>query len=310
MMLHMETVSVVIPVFKSEETLPELYGRLVKSLESDKRAFEIIFVEDCGGDKSWDVISKLHAADERVRAIRLNKNCGQHNAILCGIREAKGEVIVTLDDDLQHPPEKIPELLSLITEDIDLVYGAPRKRVHGFGRSMLSVATKFVLSASMGAGNARNVGPFRVFKTELREGFSDFKSPAANIDVLLSWSTNKVEAHEIDYSERRAGYSNYSFFSLGNHALNMVTGFSTRPLHFATILGFVSAVFGLSILTYIIFKWLLLGSVVPGFFFLACMIAIFSGSQLLVLGIVGEYLGRVHSRVVEKPTYVVSERLG
>ena len=136
------SISVVVPVFRSEDSLRELHRRLVDILEPVDPAFEMILVEDCGGDKSWNVIQELAEADPRVRGMQLGRNYGQHNALLCGIRAARGRTIVTLDDDLQNPPEEIPRLLAKLVEGYDVVYGAPEDETHGFLRNQASRITK------------------------------------------------------------------------------------------------------------------------------------------------------------------------
>lgn len=301
-------ISFVIPVYRSAASLPELHQRLVEQFASSPGGFEAIFVEDCGGDSSWEVIQHLATKDLRVRGFRMSRNYGQHNAILCGIRMAKGDVIVTLDDDLQHPPEEIPKLLTKLEEGYDVVYGPPERQQHGLLRDIASQITKLALEGAMGAVNARQVSALRTFRTRLRDAFADYRSPTVNIDVLLTWATTKFSAVRIRHERRKFGESGYSPLKLVRHALNMMTGFSTRPLQLASLMGFGFALFGLSILTYVLIRWLLQGSAVPGFAFLASIIAIFSGAQLMALGIIGEYLARMHFRTMERPPYVVCQQ--
>ena len=301
-------ISFVIPVFRSAESLPELHRRLTVTFGSDPESLEILFVEDNGGDNAWEVIQQLATTDKRVRGFQMSRNYGQHNALLCGIREARGDTIVTLDDDLQHPPEEIPKLLSKLEEGFDVVYGSPEREQHGLLRDLASQITKMALESAMGATNARQVSALRAFRTELREGFAAYRSPTVNIDVLLTWSTTRFTAVRIRHEARKFGESGYTPGKLVRHALNMMTGFSTRPLQLASFMGFLVAIFGLIILTYVLVQWLLQGSAVPGFAFLASIIAIFSGTQLLALGIIGEYLARMHFRTMERPTFVVRRR--
>ncbi|MDT8421976.1 MAG: glycosyltransferase [Desulfuromonadales bacterium] len=299
-------ISFVIPVYRSAESLPELHRRIVAVFAKYDGGFEIVFVEDCGGDNSWDVIAQLAEADPRVRGFRMSRNYGQHNALLCGIRQARGEVIVTLDDDLQHPPEEIPKLLAKLQEDTDVVYGPPAKEKHGLLRSLASQITKFALEGAMGAENARNVSALRVFRTRLREAFGDYRSPTVNLDVLLTWGTTKFSVVRVRHEDRRFGESGYSTRQLVRHALNMMTGFSTRPLKLASLTGFGFALFGVLVLVYVLAQWILHGSAVPGFAFLASIIAIFSGAQMMAVGVMGEYLARMHLRTMERPAYVVA----
>jgi glycosyltransferase involved in cell wall biosynthesis len=300
-------ISFVVPVYRSAESLPELHRRITAVFGDSDQDLEIIFVEDCGGDASWSVIQQLAAADQRVRGYRMSRNYGQHNALLCGIREARGETIVTLDDDLQHPPEEIPKLLAKLDEGFDVVYGPPEKEQHGLLRDLASQITKLALEGAMGAANARQVSALRAFRTRLRDAFAEYRSPTVNIDVLLTWATTSFSAVRVRHEARKYGESGYTPRKLVRHALNMMTGFSTRPLQLASMMGFSFALLGLLILAYVLIRWLLQGSAVPGFAFLVSIIAIFSGAQLMALGIIGEYLARMHLRTMEWPTYVVRE---
>ena len=303
----MLTVSVVIPVYRAALTLRELYGQLSITMRQIAPTFEIIFVEDCGGDESWSIITELAAADQRVRGIRMSRNYGQHNAVLCGIRAARYDVIVTMDDDLQHPVSEIAPLLAALGPDVDVVYGAPQDEQHGFLRNVASRLTKFALASAMGAETARNVSAFRAFRTRLREGFRDYRSPTVSIDVLLTWTTSRFVAIKVRHAPRSVGVSGYSFTRLIRHAIDLMTGFSTLPLQISSFIGFVLVLFGVSILAFVGANFLINGSAVPGFAFLASIIAIFSGAQLFALGIIGEYLARMHFRTMDRPTYLVSE---
>jgi len=301
------SLSFVIPVFRSAQSLAELYRRIVAVFDVSGHEFEIIFVEDCGPDDSWNVIQALARQDTRVHGYRMSRNFGQHNALLCGIRKARGDLVVTLDDDLQHPPEEIPRLLATLAEGYDVVYGSPERRQHGLLRDLASWITKLALERSMGAANASQVSALRVFRTRLREAFADYRSPTVNIDVLLTWATTRFAAIRVRHEARRFGVSGYTPRKLVRHALDMMTGFSTRPLQLASLMGFVFALFGLGVLTYVLIRWLLQGSAVPGFAFLASIIAIFAGAQLVALGIIGEYLARMHLRTMERPPYLVAD---
>jgi glycosyltransferase involved in cell wall biosynthesis len=274
-------------------------------LAASAREYELLFVNDGSPDRSWEVIEKLAAENPWVRGISLMRNYGQHNALLCGIRAARHEIVVTMDDDLQNPPEEIPKLLAKIAEGCDVVYGTPEKEQHGFWRDLASVITKMVLQNSMGATTARQVSAFRAFRTRLRAAFSQYRSPFISIDVLLTWATTRFVAIKVRHEPRAAGTSNYTLRKLIAHALNMVTGFSTLPLQLASWLGFGLTFFGLVILVYVIGRYFVQGGSVPGFPFLASMIAIFSGAQLFVMGIIGEYLARMHFRMMERPPYAV-----
>jgi glycosyltransferase involved in cell wall biosynthesis len=304
------TISVVVPVYRAQATLRELHRRLVAVLAQHCAAFEIIFVEDCGGDGSWDIVEELARADIRVRGLRLSRNYGQHNALLCGIRAARHELVATLDDDLQNPPEEIPRLVARLREGTDVVYGAPEQRQHGLLRNFASSITRIALAGAMGTRTARHVSAFRVFRTAVRDAFKHYSSPFVSIDVLLTWGTTRFDHVRVRHDARAAGASNYTVRQLITHAVNMTTGFTTIPLQLASVLGFAFALFGLGVLAYVVAQYFIHGGSVPGFPFLASVIAIFSGVQLFALGIIGEYLARMHLRSMERPPYVVRESAG
>jgi glycosyltransferase involved in cell wall biosynthesis len=303
-------VSIVVPVYNSEQSLPELVDRIDRALGSLEGSRELLFVNDGSRDSSWRQVQQLAGAHPWVVGIDLMRNYGQHNALLCGIRAAAHEVIVTLDDDLQNPPEEIPKLLERLNEGYDVVYGVPRTQQHGLWRDIASYVTKLTLQGAMGAETATRVSAFRAFRADLREGFSDFRGPYVSLDVLLTWATTNFGSIVVEHQPRQIGRSNYTFSKLMVHSLNMMTGFSTMPLQLASMIGFASTLLGIVLLFYVVGRYLLQGGVVPGFAFLASAIAIFSGAQLFAIGIFGEYLARMHFRVMDRPAYTVRTVIG
>ena len=300
--------SVVVPVYRSEAILPELVQRLEIVLSRITSAYELVLVNDSSPDRSWDVICQMAERNSRIHPINLMRNYGQHNALLCGIRAAQYDVIVTLDDDLQHPPEEIPKLLALLAQGFDVVYGTPENEEHGLLRDLASVATKMALQNAMGAKIARQVSAFRAFRAEVANAFNHYEGSFVSIDVLLTWGTNRFSAVPVAHAPRKLGPSGYTFRKLVTHAMNMMTGFTTLPLQLASLVGFAFTFFGFCVLGYVLLRYFTYGNPVPGFPFLASIVALFSGAQLFALGIIGEYLARMHFRSLQKPPYVV--RLG
>ncbi len=297
--------SVIIPAYKSGGMLPDLVQRLSLALDATGLAYEVILANDGSPDNTWSVIQQLAAEHPRVRGICLMRNYGQQNALLAGIRAASFDTIMTMDDDLQHPPEEIPKLLAKLSEGFDVVYGPPESEQHGLLRDLGSVITKIGLQSVMGAETARMVSAWRVFRTMLRDAFAGFNGPYVNLDVLLTWATSRFGAVRLRHDPRAAGESNYNLRKLIRHSLNMITGFSVLPLRFASLVGFVFTFFGVLVLGYVLTRYFISGSVVAGFPFLASIIALFSGAQLFALGIIGEYLARMHFRTMDKPSYTV-----
>ncbi len=303
--MSIESLSIVVPVYNSEESLPILLDSLAELLPTLVRKFEVILVNDASRDRSAAVIER--AAGERpwVVGIHLMRNFGQHNALLAGIRNARFETIVTMDDDLQNPPSEVPRLLAKLEEGFDVVYGFPRQESHGLWRDMASRITKLTLQNAMGVETAARVSSFRAFRSNVRDAFRDYSGSYVSIDVLLSWGTTRFATIPVSNPPRTLGKSTYTAKKLIVHAVNMVTGFSVMPLQLASMLGFFFALFGFGLLMFVLFRYFLHGESVAGFPFLASTVAIFSGVQLFSLGIIGEYLARMHFRLMDKPSYII-----
>jgi len=269
------------------------------------RHFEVILVNDASSDGSGAVVDQLAQEYGWVCGIHLMRNFGQHNALLSGIREAKFEIVVTMDDDLQNPPEEIPLLLAKLAEGFDVVYGYPEKESHGLLRNLASRITKLTLQTAMGVDVASRVSSFRAFRSQVRTVFSDYRGAFVSIDVLLSWGTTRFASIPVQNPPRTIGTSNYTFKKLTVHAINMVTGFSVMPLQVASLLGFFFALFGFFLLIYVLARYIITGDTVAGFPFLASALSIFSGVQLFSLGVIGEYLARMHFRLLDRPVYAI-----
>lgn len=304
--------SVVVPVFNSAATLPVLVQQLAPVLMGLQRPFELILVDDGSRDSSWEIVQALARQHSWIRGIGLMRNYGQHNALLAGLRAARFSIAATMDDDLQHPPEELTKLLGRLEQEmLDVVYGAPWEQPHEVWRALASRITKLALSSIMGADIASQVSAFRVLRTALRAGFSGYDGPFVSLDVLLVWTTTRFGSVRVAHRPRAAGKSNYTFRKLVQHSLTMMTGFSVRPLQLSSLLGFAFSLFGLAVLAYVVVRFVIEGGSVPGFPFLASIIAIFSGAQMFALGIMGEYLARMHFRTMNRPPYVIrSETAG
>jgi undecaprenyl-phosphate 4-deoxy-4-formamido-L-arabinose transferase len=300
-----QSLSVVVPVYNGAATVPTLVDRLRAVLRTVASQFEIILVNDGSRDTSWVTIESLALRYPEIVGIDLMRNYGQHNALLCGIRRTRFDVIVTLDDDLQQPPEEIPRLLARLAEGFDVVYGTPKQEQHGLWRNMSSRVTKAALGTATSAAVAPMVSAFRCFRSSVKPAFEEYRSPLLSIDVLLTWATTSFASVTVRREPRRSGVSNYRIRSLVRHTMNMMTGYSLLPLQMATMIGFLFTIFGVLVLAFVITRYLMVGTNVAGFPFLASIIAIFSGAQLFALGIIGEYLGRMHLRTMDRPAYIV-----
>lgn len=302
------SVSVVIPCYRSARTLPPLVERLVSVLDGRGEVFEILLVVDGSPDDTWEVAAGLADATPGVRAIRLSRNYGQHNALLAGVRLARHDTTVTMDDDLQHLPEQVPVLLDALSEDVELVYGVPRVEEHGWLRSFASRSVKVAIGRGMKIEGAHEISAFRAFHTYLRDAFAGLVSPDVNLDVALSWATTRATGVTVKMDERAEGASNYTPRMLVRHAMNMILGYSTAPLRFVIYLGAACGVLGVLLLGVILYQYFSNRIQVAGFTTLASMIAIFSSAQMVAIGVLGEYIGRIHQSNAGRPTYVVRER--
>lgn len=304
-------VSIVVPVYQGQHSLCELYQRLSVTLNNTDTDWELILVDDASPDQSWSIIRELCDGDPRVIGMQMSRNYGQHAALLAGIRAATRSITVTMDDDLQHRPEEVLDLVrALDSGDVDLVYGKSIVEEHGFWRNVTSRVAKWTISATIGADQARDSSAFRAFRTQLREGWTRVSDPYVSIDVLLSWTTTRHSAVPVTMDQRATGQSSYTIRKLVRHMLNMFTGYSTRPLRIVTWLGFMTSLFGLCTMLYVVIQRIIVGNVVPGFAFLASLIAVLGGMQLFGLGVIGEYLGRIHVRSMAQPTFVLRQIYG
>jgi glycosyltransferase involved in cell wall biosynthesis len=297
-------VSVVIPVYNSEATLPELLLQLSKVLPDCSGRYEAILVNDDSQDGSWETVCRLAKQYSWVRGINLMRNFGQHNATLCGVRAARYDVTVTMDDDLQHPPSEVPKLLDKLVKGYDLVYGTPRNMPHSWYRTLLSRLVKRALAAAMRQPIMVNVIAFRAFRTNIRSASASCASPRLLLDVLLGWGTTKITAVPVQYDSRLRGKSNYTFGKLLEMVVLLWTSYTTIPLRLASLVGFLFVIFGVMVLSYVVVTYLFQGSI-PGFPFLASLISIFSGVQLFTLGVVGEYLANIFDRSLNRPIYLI-----
>lgn len=301
------TLSVVVPAYRSAASLPHLLAALAKFLPTVANTFEVVVVDDCGGGGTWEVIRDLANTYPWVRGFALARNSGQHNALLCGILAARHDLIVTMDDDLQHPPALIGDLLAALRDDIDVVYGYPLIERHGLWRDLASRLTKRALALASGNRDVHRTSALRLFRGRLREGFARYRATAVSIDVLLSWETGRMTYVPVQFAPRPYGTSTYTVRALMAHALNMITGYTVWPLRLASWFGFLFMALGFAVALFALVNWLVRGSAVPGFAFLASTVAVFAGVQLFCLGLIGEYLARMYHRTLDRPPYTVRE---
>ena len=300
--------SVVVPVYQSEKTLRSLVRQLARpSVFKGEASFEIIFVDDGSRDDSWDVLKDLQSEYQAtISTIRLMRNFGQHNAIMCGFREAQGKVVITMDDDLQNPPADIAKLIDLISlGDYDLVYGVPERKQHSLGRNIgswvVNIFFRLVFRVDV------RVTSFRAIRRELVDSILAYNLNFTYIDGLLAWNTQRIGQVTVDHRPRTSGKSGYSFAKLLGLALNLFTNFSLLPLQIASCAGLAASVSGLLAGVYFLVQALLSQISVPGYASIIVAVMVLGGVQLLALGVIGEYVGRLHMNVNRKPQYTVRQ---
>ncbi|GAB1645613.1 glycosyltransferase family 2 protein [Krasilnikovia sp. MM14-A1259] len=300
-------VSIVVPCFRSYGTLPELVDRLGRVMPTCTDRYEIWLVVDDGEAATWQVAAMLAAEQPDVRAIRLSRNYGQHNALVAGLRAARHDVIVTMDDDLQHPPEQIPELLKALTSDVDLVYGVAGQEEHGILRSFASRTVKAAMARMLGVRHARQLSAFRAFRAHLVAAFAHIAGPHTSVDVALSWGTTSVAAVTVPMQQRTNGKSGYTVRTLVRYTANLLLGYSILPLRLVTWIGLAIGTVGLVLFARLAYQYVTGSTTVAGFTTIASAVAIFAAAQLIALGVLGEYVGRIHTAGMGRPAYLVRE---
>ena len=295
--------SIVIPVYNSATILPRLVERLRTTLNTVHMTYELVMVEDGSPDDSWRVLEAMQREDpEHIVAVQLMRNYGQHNALMCGFRHTRGDLIVTMDDDLQHPPEELPRLIDAIkSQDLDLVYGCYDKKKH----PLLKNVGSRIVNAFFRSVFRLNVDltAFRIFRRELLEAVLPYSLHFTFIDGLLAWNTRRIGKVTVAHHPRAEGRSGDSLGKMVTLALNLFTNFSLVPLQLVSLLGSFAAVCGLTAGLYYVYRYLTGGIVTPGYASTIVSILTLGGLQLLGLGIIGEYLGRLHLNVNGKPQY-------
>ena len=296
-------ISVVIPVYGAEATLESLLARLLPTLDELDRSYEVVFVEDGSPDNSWSKLQALQRRfPERIVAIQLMRNYGQHNALMCGFRHARGEFIVTMDDDLQNPPEEIGRLLAeMDSSDLDLVYGNYKVKKHhpfrNLGSRLVNGFYRFVFHTHV------TVTSFRVIRRPLLECIFKYRRTFTFVDGLLAWNTQRIGAIQVDHNPRPYGRSGYSISKLVAMAINVFTNFSLVPLQVVSMLGILTALGGLGLGAFYLARTVFSDVLVPGYASTIVALLMLGGMQLLALGVIGEYLGRLHLNVNGKPQY-------
>ncbi|MBK6964240.1 MAG: glycosyltransferase family 2 protein [Bacteroidales bacterium] len=298
--------SIIVPVFNSSQSLDELFSRIDQTMTSIRKTYRVIFVDDASLDNSWAKLEALQKENpDRISAIRLAKNFGQHNATLCGIAQADGEFIITIDDDLQHPPEEILKLIATMNEtDADLVYGISGDRQHSTARNMGSAVLK---SGSKHIFRTKGNGSsFRLMKSALGKSLMNHQINFIYLDELFNWYTSHIFFVEVEHKKRPYQQSTYTPRSLFSLLTNLVIYYTAIPLKLMVYGGFISALLSFVFGMFFIYRKIVM-DVPLGFTALIVAILFSTSIILLSLGVIGEYLSRIYMVQNRKPPFAIKE---
>lgn len=302
--------SVVIPVYGSEAVLPELASRLKDALDGiewlDSR-YEVIFVCDCSPDHSWRAIQALASQYPWVRGLSLRMNAGQHNALMAGFTHATGKIVVTMDDDLQHSPQDIPALLEALQQGRDVVYARFKARKHAWWKIAGSRLNDRVAGYLLQKPEDLYLSPFRAIRADIVRDVLQYKGPYAYVDGLILSVTRNVGSIEVDHHDRYAGDSAYSLRKSISLWLKMATSFSIVPLRLTSLAGLCFAGLGFALALAFVVQKFTIDRMPDGWSSLMVAILMLGGVQLIALGMLGEYLGRVLLTLNSRPQFVIGE---
>ena len=305
--------SFVIPVYGSEKVLPELVSRLdamMDTMADTRQNYEVIFVCDQSPDRSWHVIQQLAASHPWVRGILLRMNAGQHNALMAGFAEARGQVVMTMDDDLQHSPSDLPALLQELASGRDVVYARFKNRQHASWKVWGSRLNDKVAGYLMNKPSNLYLSPFRAMRAPIVRDILRYRGPYVYVDGLILSMTRNIGTVDVQHHDRFAGDSGYSLKKSISLWLKMATNFSIVPLRLTSFAGLVMAGVGFVLAVLLVIQKFTLDAMPIGWSSLIVTILMIGGVQLVALGMLGEYLGRVLLTLNSRPQYVIGETIG
>ncbi|QTD34579.1 glycosyltransferase family 2 protein [Pseudomonas fluorescens] len=301
-------ISVIVPVYKAEKSLDELYSRLKKSLEEITVNFEILLVEDCGGDSSWKIIERLANDDPRVLGIQLSRNFGQHYGITAGLDACRGEWVVVMDCDLQDRPEEIPRLYAKAQEGYDIVLALRGKRSHPLLKRFTSWMFYKLFSYLADFEYDGDSGNFRIISRKVVDNLCQMRERLRFFGALVHWTGFNTTGVEITHAERSEGKSTYTYSKLWNLAMETIIAYSDKPLRLAVKLGFTMALLSFLYGSYLLFTTMLHGAVVQGWTSLMVSIFFIGGVVISIQGIVGIYVGKTFDETKKRPLYIVGRQ--
>lgn len=304
---NLKHISIVIPVYKAENCLHELYKRLIASLEQITHDFEIILIEDCGGDNSWNIITELAQNDPRVKGMQLSRNFGQHHAITAGLDKCNAEWIVVMDCDLQDAPEEIVRLYNKAQEGFDIVRACRVQRKDSLVKRVPSKAFYKIFNFFADADYNAQIGNFRIISNKVLEQLVLMREQTRSFSIMVDWLGFPTANIDVKHSPRYEGNSSYTFYKLLKLAFNICIAYSDKPLKLLVILGFFISLFAFLYGSFVIVRILLYDSRFPGWSSLIVSLYFLSGIIIATLGILGVYIGKIFNETKKRPIYVVSK---
>lgn len=307
----MSLYSIVVPVYNSEHTLEELYTRLKNVFDNTMREeFELILVDDSSRDNSYVVMEKLHRKDNRVKIIQMAKNFGQHPALLCGFSFAKGDFIITMDDDLQHRPEEIPKMAAAIKEhdDVDVIIAKYENRKHNFIRRLGTRISVYATSKMLNKDPNLEITSFRLMRRFIVEAILNTNTHLPQIGNLLVQSSNRIINVPVHHDPRKVGKSNYTFRRLAKDLIYDITSNSAIPLLLVRDLGIFSFLVSIILGLFYLIRYFIYGVSVEGWTTLVLLILAYNGIILLAIGIIGQYLMNILNEAKKMPNYVIRKK--
>jgi undecaprenyl-phosphate 4-deoxy-4-formamido-L-arabinose transferase len=302
-------ISVLVPVLNEEESLQELNERLRTALQSTGESYEIIYTNDGSTDRTQEMLEAFRADDPRVKVIEFNRNYGQHMALFAGFERASGRVMVTIDADLQNPPEEIPRLVEKVNEGYDVVATYRKGRQDSIFRRLPSWIVNKITSRLVGA-RLRDYGcMLRAYSRSVIDSINLCQESSSFIPALANTFARSIVEIEVGHEERKKGVSKYGMFRLFRLNFDLMTGFSLLPIQFIGFLGVVIALIGLAFAVFLLVRRLILGPESEGLFTLFAVLFFFMGVQVFALGIIGEYIGRIFQEVRRRPRFIVKKEL-
>ena len=302
-------ISVLVPVLNEEESLPKLNRRLLRTLISTEKDFEIIYINDGSTDSTPIILEKFHNDDGRVKMIEFNRNYGQHMALFAGFDASAGEIVITIDADLQNPPEEIPKLVAKIEEGYEVVGGYRKQRKDSIFRKLPSLIVNKITSRLLGVKLKDYGCMLRAYRRNIVDYMNMCTESSSFIPALGNMFARRIAEVEVGHQEREKGTSKYSLFKLLRLNFDLMTNFSLAPIQLIGFLGVIIAALGLGFALFLLVRRVIVGPEMEGTFTLFAILFVFIGIQIFALGVIGEYIGRIYQEVRRRPRFIIKREI-